>query len=327
MKILTLGFYDKFNFGDETYKDTFKTLFPQHEFNFVNQLNDKLINETDIVLLGGGNVLRNQYINELKKVKNKKIYAYSVGMENNCTENLNIFSHIYARDQDTEQKLINKKIPCTFIPDAALTLNGNPSNGEKIVKNLFHKENLDLYSKVIVIIINSYMAGLSSDCLARDAFNFIKFSYDLAKTIDETPASFIFIPFGINQPHDDRTTNSWVASKCKFWKKNYIMFNQQNYQDVLDIISYSDLVISSRLHSSIFSYVTGTHFIDITHHSKNELFVKMIQKNQNSISYWNFNNLTLKEKINELLILPKHNEFLKFQTLIKEKTNEIYFNK
>ena len=102
-------------------------------------------------------------------------------MENNCTENLNIFSHIYTRDQDTEEKLLNKKIPCTFIPDAALTLNGNPINGEKIVKNLFHKENLDLYSKVIVIIINSYMAGLGSDCLARDAFNFIKFSYDLAR--------------------------------------------------------------------------------------------------------------------------------------------------
>lgn len=326
MKILTLGFYDKFNFGDETYKDTFKILFPQHKFNFVNQLNCHLIDETDIVLLGGGNVLRNQYIIELKKVKNKKIYAYSVGMENNCTEDLSMFSHIYARDTETEKKLLDKKIPCTFIPDAALILDGNPINGEKIVKNLFQEEKLDLYSKVIVIVINSYMAGLGSDCLARDSFNFLKFSYDLAKTIDETSASFIFIPFGINQPHDDRTTNAWVASKCKFWKKNYVMFNQQNYQDVLDIISYSDLVISSRLHSSIFSYTTGTNFIDITHHSKNELFVKMIEKNDNSISYWNFDSIKFKNKINELLIEPKHNEFLKFKTLIKEKTNEIHFN-
>lgn len=327
MKILTLGFYDKFNFGDETYKETFKYLFPVHEFTFVNQLNQNLIDSHDIVLLGGGNVLRNQYIQELRKVKNKKIYAYSVGMEDNCTEDLSIFSHIYARDPYTVNKLQNKKIPTTFIPDAAFCLSGNPENGKLIVEKTFKEEGLDLYSKTIVIIINSYMAGLSNDSLARDAFNFIKFSYDVAKTIDETPASFIFVPFGIKQPHDDRTTNAWVASKCKFWKKNYVMFNQLNYNQVLDIIAYSNLVISSRLHSTIFSYITGTPFIDITHHSKNEVFVKMIEKSENSISYWNFDNTILKNKIKELLVLPKNKDFIKFQTILKEKTNEIHFDR
>jgi len=161
MKILTLGFYDKFNFGDETYKDTFKSLFPTHEFTFVNQLNNCLIDSHDIVMLGGGNVLRNHYINELKKVNNKKIYAYSVGMEDNCTEDLKMFSHIYARDYETIKKLENKNVPCTFIPDAALILNGNPENGKKIIEKLFKDERLDLYSKIIVVIVNSYMAGLS----------------------------------------------------------------------------------------------------------------------------------------------------------------------
>jgi len=327
VKILTLGFYDKFNFGDETYKDTFKSLFPSHEFTFVNQLNQNLIDSHDIVLLGGGNVLRNHYINELKKVKNKKIYAYSVGMEDNCTESLDMFSHIYARDFETLDKLKAKNVSASFIPDAALCLSGNPENGKKIIERIFKEEDLDLYSKTVVIVVNSYMAGLGNDSLARDAFNFIKFSYDLAKTVDETPASFIFVPFGIKQPHDDRTTNSWVASKCKFWKKNYVMFNQLNYKEVLDIISYSNLVISSRLHSTIFSYITGTPFIDITHHSKNEIFVKMIEKNNNSISYWNFDNTILKNKIKELLVLPKNKDFIKLQTILKEKTNEIYFDR
>lgn len=327
MKILTLGFYDKFNFGDETYKDTFKSLFPLHEFTFVNQLNQNLINSHDVVLLGGGNVLRNHYINELKKVENKKIYAYSVGMEDNCTENLDLFSHIYARDYETINNLKNRNVPCTFIPDAAMILNGDPENGKKIIEKLFKQESLELYSKIVIVVVNSYMAGLANDCLARDAFNFLKFSYDLAKTIDETPASFIFVPFGINQPHDDRTTNAWVASKCKFWKKNYVMFNQLHYKEILDIISYSNLVISSRLHSTIFSYVTGTPFIDITHHSKNEIFVNMINKSQNSISYWNFDNNLLKNKIKELLVLPKNKDFIEFQTIVKEKTNEIHFDR
>lgn len=326
MKVLTLGFYDKNNHGDESYKDTFKSLFPKYEFSFTNCLSENLINEHDVVLLGGGNVLRNEYIKELKKVKNKKIFAYSVGLEDNCTEDLSIFSHIYARDFESIEKLKKQNIKCSWIPDAAFNLNPNPENGKQIIENIFKKENLDLYNKVIVVVINSYIMSSSQDSLARDSFNFIKFSYDFSKIVDETNASFVFIPFGSKMPQDDRISNSWVASKCKFWKKNHIVFNKQNYQDVLDVISFANLTISTRLHSTIFSYIAGTPFIDITHHSKNENFVKMISKENNSISFYHFDNRILKNKINELIVQPKNNESLNFKKILIERTNEIHFN-
>lgn len=327
MEVLTLGFYDKSNHGDETYKDTFKNLFPQHNFTFVNQLNEELINKSEVVLLGGGNVLRKHYINELKKVKNKKIYAYSVGIEEDNINDLHIFEHIYARDYKTIDILKNNNINCTFIPDAALTLSGNPINGTKIINEMFKKNDLDLYSKKIAVIINSYMSHSSSDSLSRDVFNFMKFSYDIAKTIDETPASFIFIPFSTQSPNDDRSSNSWIASKCKFWKKNHVIYDKISYLNALDIIAACDLTISSRLHSSVFSYVTGTNFIDLTHHSKNESFLNVIGKSNNSISYWNFDNRILKNKINELINVQKHKEYEYWNDFIKNETVKIQFNK
>lgn len=326
MNILTLGFYDKSNHGDETYKDTFRQLFPNHQFEFTNQLNDKLISNNDLILLGGGNVLRNEYVKELKKIKNKPIYAYSVGIEDNCTEDLSIFKHIYTRDLKSLNKISSLNIPCTWIPDAAFILKGNPQNGKQIIETIFKQQQLELYNQVVVVVINGYIMSSSQDALSRDCFNFIKFSYDFAKIIDETPASFIFIPFGNKPPHDDRVANSWVASKCKFWKKNHVIFEQQTYQEVLDIIAYANLTISSRLHSSIFSYIAGTPFIDITHHSKNENFIKMIEKENNSISFYHFDNRIMKNKINELISQPKHEEFVKFKNLVIERTNEIHFN-
>ena len=54
-------------------------------------------------------------------------------------------------------------------------------------------------------------------------------------------------------PWDDRVSNGMVASFCKFWKKNVVLYDELEVQDALDIISAADVVISSRLHSTIFS--------------------------------------------------------------------------
>ncbi|RDJ35125.1 MAG: polysaccharide pyruvyl transferase family protein [Crenarchaeota archaeon] len=327
MKILTLGFFDHLNVGDEQYKTTFPCLFPQHEFKFVNTLHKHDVDNCDAIILGGGNVIRKGFLNQLSKYHHKKIFAFSASTEGVPDQDISFFKHVYARDYHTIKVMQDKKIPCTFIPDVAMILEGNAEAGKRWMRNKFDEEKLDLYEKTITVVINGYMLNGGLGGLARDAFTFIKFSYDLARTIDETPASFIFLPFGTKLPHDDRVANSWVASKCKYWNKNYVEFDRMDYQTILNIIAASAMIISSRLHSSIFSFTTGTPFIDITHHSKNELFLEMIERKNNSISFWNMDNTLLKNKICKRIDLPKETEAEKHRKAIWETVSAIRFDK
>jgi polysaccharide pyruvyl transferase WcaK-like protein len=326
MKILVLGWYGHHNIGDESYKETFRSLFPNHELTFTDSLKESLVGQNDVIILGGGNVLRQGFLNQLQGIQ-KPIYGFSLGMEELPQCDLSFFKHIYTRDIVTLEKLKELNIPCSFIPDAALILEPNAAAGKSWLEKKFADEKCDLYSNIVTVVVNSYMLNGSLNGLARDAFSFIKFSYDFARVIDETPASFVFVPFGTQLPFDDRVANSWVAAKCKYWKKNLVVFDRLNYQETLNVIAASNLTISSRLHSSIFSFVAGTPFIDVTHHSKNNLFLQLIGKSENSINFWQFDSEELKDKINKLMYLPKHEECKMFKQQIWETVDAIRFAK
>lgn len=325
MNIFALGWYGHNNLGDESYKDTFRALFPQHNFTFLDHIKKDVVENSEVVFLGGGNVLRPAYLRELEKIKDKRIFGFSIGMEESVEISPNLFEHVYARDEKTINTLEKMNVPCTMIPDAAFILQGNPDEGNEWLTNKFKQEKLDLYEKVIVVVINSYILHGNLSSLARDSVTFLKFSYDLARIADETNASFVFLPFGTSMPIDDRAANSWVASKCKYWKKNLVIFDRINYRTALNIISAANLTISSRLHSSIFSYVTGTPFIDVTHHSKNELFLKSIQKEKFSVPFWNFDSDKMRGLIGDLIDQPKHQEAAKIAQTVWDRVNAISF--
>ncbi len=136
--------------------------------------------------------------------------------------------------------------------------------------------------------------------LSRDYLQLQKVIFDLAKLADETNASFVFFPMSTGMPWDDRITNGMIAGKCKFWKKNLMIFNPLDVQQTLDLISSLDVVISTRLHSSIFSLISEVPFIDLTHHDKNLGFLKTVGLEDNSINYWEFDYKELKDKLNKI---------------------------
>jgi polysaccharide pyruvyl transferase WcaK-like protein len=327
MNICVLGFFNKQNIGDESYKDTFKLLFPQHSFIFCNHIYEEIIAKSEAVILGGGNVLKPPYIEELKKVKNKPIFGFSVGIED-ASVNIpkTLFKHIYARDEFTLKVLTSKGIPCSYIPDAAFSLLPNINEGKEWIKKQFENENFDLYQKIITVCINSYVLNAHLASLTKDSLAFLKFSYDFARIADETNASIVFLPFGTGMPIDDRIANSWVAAKCKYWKKNLVVFDRIDHKTSLNIIAASNLTVSSRLHSSIFSYVAGTPFVDITHHSKNANFLESIGKQNCSVDFWNFDAIKAKTLINNMINLPKHNEASFIAKKLWDTASAIHFS-
>src|SRR5581483_9650132 len=262
------GWFNKSNCGDESYKLSLPLIFPNINFKFINQINEPM----ETCILGGGNIIAEPFLTPLKNTTCKK-YALSVSALNkNSKENLEQlkeFEAIYVRDNKSLSILNSFNINAKYISDFAFTLKSNEENGRELLSKF------KLCEKKVIVVINAHMAITNNP---NDLINFEKMANAIATILDNINASFIFLPFCLSQPHDDRVTNAWVSAKCKKWDKNIIIYDYYTSQEVLNLFSVVDCVISSRYHASIFSTIAGKPFIDITHHDKNLTYLQEINK-------------------------------------------------
>ncbi len=271
------------NIGDDSYKLSFPMFF-NAEFDFSEQQNSP-----DTVILGGGDIFNEYYVNKVLAISAKKHLAISVSTNSLTPLNLlSNFDQIVVRDLKSLNYLQSNNVKCRYMPDISTLLKGNKEIGYQKIKQMFNQEGHELYKKVVGVVFNAHLFSGKSDMLARDLINFNYVNSQLAKLMDETPASFIFFPMSTGMPNDDRVTNAFLANRCKFWQKNYVIYDRLDVQDTLDIIAGCDVVISSRLHASIFSLTSNIPFIDITHHDKNKNYLETLGLQDLSISYWNF---------------------------------------
>lgn len=309
--INVIGWYGKNNIGDEAYKIAYKSLWPNSEFVFSDTAID-----AGYYILGGGDVVSSSF---LKKDINS-VMSVSFPVQTDA-EKLKNCQRIWVRDQVSLDNAKNMNLDAELVPDFAFALRPNPAEGIRYIKSIFKEEKLDLYSQRIAVIINSHVLS-ASDSLASKYIQFERFAWEMASLADSFPASFIFIPFGTSFPWDDRTACSAVASKCKFWKKNFCMYNRISVQETLDILSACDAAISMRLHSSIFCTIGHTPFVDITHNHKNPNFLKTIHKENWAIPYNSFCKEIAKKELQSRLDNQKNDsEFLR--DISNEKRNEL----
>src|ERR1700760_2120231 len=97
MKISVLGWYNHGNVGDEAFKIVFPLLLPAHQVKCVESLKDD--DNSDAYILGGGDVVYEAYMKYIRKFPNKKKIAASVTLTpNSSLDELDIFDHVYVRD-------------------------------------------------------------------------------------------------------------------------------------------------------------------------------------------------------------------------------------
>ena len=307
MKTITvLGWYGKKNCGDESYKLAFPTIFQNYNFIFTDKITSKHRKISDAFILGGGDVLSPAFLSQLKDVKQPKHIISASANEHIEPKSLESFSNIFVRDYKSLEIMNKKKIKATYAPDIAFCLSGNQLNGKKLIKDHFKKQKRELYEHCVAVVVNCFLAEDHANSFdVRKAFCFHDVSYKLAHTLDFTNASFIFIPFGQEPPWDDRVSNLWVANKAKFWQKNLCVWTEPNVQNVLDMISGVDAIISTRLHSTIFAMATKTPFIDITHNHKNRWLLETTAKKNHSVNYEALDVENFKLKLNDLILNPE----------------------
>lgn len=291
--VLVLGWYNHNNIGDESFKLAFEMLYPHLNMTFVDNISKKC--EYDYCILGGGDVVNEKALKMLSYVDCPKI-ALSVSITNNsiCDE-LKVLEHIYVRDLSSLDILHKNNIfNCSYLPDVVLTLEPNKENGKKLITELFKSEKSDKYENVYGIVVNSHLIG-NRKVSYNDRSRFLQYAQDLSQLIDDTNASFIFIPFSTGFPWDDRVSNSWVNNNCVFWKKNVVIYDKLGIQDTLDIISGCNKVIANRYHMSIFSYISEIPFLTIGFHDKFLSFC-----NDFDLKYLNYYSANLESMKSEL---------------------------
>lgn len=289
-----LGWYGHKNCGDESYKLSFPKIFPKYKLNFTDNIN-KLTGKT--LFVGGGDIVYDNMISKIATLKCEK-HLFSVSLTScDCLPKLkDVFSSISVRDRKSFEKLKSIGISATYLPDAAFALVPNKVRGSRILSQLFAEAGAEQYKKKVIVTFNAYLGPREAQ-LAREEIAFLKVAHDISGIADTTPASFVFLPFSTSSGCDDRVTNAFTAALCKFWKKNLVVYKDLPPQDILDIHSAADAVISTRLHGSIFSTIAGTPFVDLTHHNKNGDYLKSNGLNDWSVNYWSLD----KEIVYQLL--------------------------
>jgi polysaccharide pyruvyl transferase WcaK-like protein len=286
MKVTVLGWYNHNNIGDESYKLAFPMIFPKCKFQFTNKLTSDIVKSTDIIVVGGGDILSDPFLNQVVGVKKPKYVISASATEKTDENKLKDFKSITVRDSKSVKILKDKGLKVNYAPDIAHILKPNPSNGLEILRKKFEQQELELYDRIVVVVMNGYLVDSESNHYdVRKFLSFHDLAFNLGHISDWTNASFIFLPFGQSLPWDDRVANAWVSQRCKFWKKNMVIWEEPNVQNVLDIISAAGAVISTRLHSTIFSIAAGVPFIDIIHNHKNESLIETIDMQEYAFPY------------------------------------------
>lgn len=289
-KVNVLGWYNHGNIGDDSYKLAFPLVFHTN-FEFI----DKLTYPKDVCILGGGDVLGGYFLEQISCAKKRLALSISLSYDIK-KETLDLFDLICVRDKKSFNIASEMGKKALLYPDFSFALTSHKQIGTSHLSKLFIENSLDHYQKVVGIVVNSNLLPTPSTP-AYQVAAFDRFCFEIAQLADTTNASFVFIPFGKSIPTDDTISNGFIASKCKFWKKNLLIKENLSVQQTLDVIAACDLVISTRLHSSIFSCIANVPFIDITHNHKNAALVDDMNYSH-VISYWDFNRKDLETLIN-----------------------------
>lgn len=307
MNIKVLGYYGRRNAGDNSYLLAFPILFPTHNFDFISSAKGVDFSSTDLIILGGGDVVYTSYTSPLYNLDIPKMAMSTTITSGSDLAHLGMFEKVIVRDEMSLAIASQHNNNVSYLPDFSFALTPNRERGRSLLSQRAEEVGVRLTNKLMTFVINSYIAYNDPNSLDRDVNAFQTLIHCLAGYIDRSPHSAIFLPFSTKLPHDDIISCGWLAGRCKKNpEKNLLIRNPViTAQDTLDMIAASDVVLSTRLHSSIFSTLSKIPFVDLTHHDKNLGYLRSIGREEWSTWIWaeDFNFRKVEKLMNDFLLV------------------------
>jgi polysaccharide pyruvyl transferase WcaK-like protein len=292
MNIFVIGYYDHKNLGDEQYKLSFVELFNIANCNcnvtFIDcdKLQDHSFCPSDIIILGGGDILNEYFLDKIIEKFYKqpnKIIAISVGLPYTSillnTNKLSIIDHLFIRcyqDLDLFSKYFEPH-RINYIPDLAylLTIISKQENDKQIVKQL--------KSKNIVISLSQHISKTSNYAYIINSFVYF-FRYLLTENYNLT-----FVAFNTNEDnsnendiliHDDIKSGLLLITPQILMKTNVTFINDtSDVKAIFNLWKTFDYAICMRFHACIFSLYNNIPFLPIYTTRKIDNLIKDINYN------------------------------------------------
>jgi hypothetical protein len=288
-KIFVVGYFDHYNIGDEQYKYTFDYIFntyltKDYSVNFLDcdLLKNTEFKDDDIIVLGGGDVLNNYFIDQIhSKFKNKpnKIIAISVGIPylNILIENkLDIIDYIFIRTKQDINilKEFYDKNRIIYIPDISYFLldkrheqlgqikntntitNTTTNANAELVHNLKNIKNDGI--KIIALTLSRHIYHKK---YSIEYYNILKSFLQLIKYLTTFNFHIVLLPFNSNHKMDGENDiiihndlyKLLIESNPNLGKSVTNINFESSYFETLDLFDLFYMTIPMRFHACLFS--------------------------------------------------------------------------
>lgn len=269
--IKIVGYYDHFNLGDEQYKIAFKNFFdfyfkgtlPNIEFIDCDKLNKYTFEPSDIIVIGGGDILNDYFLDKLiSKFNNSlnKIIAISVGLPFTPiltdTTKLYIIDYIFIRTR-VDLELFSTYFHTNrifYIPDISYLTLQNISTQHPIINTL-----IDIRKSGKKIVTLSLSKHISKSLIY---INIITSMTQFIKYLITFNFHVFLLPYNTNKINDsenDIIIHTQIYNNIKSENNPNIYPNITNITDTLDITTilniydYVDYNVPMRFHSFLLS--------------------------------------------------------------------------
>ena len=294
LQLKIIGYYGHSNTGDEQYKISFIEMFKKYMpegrvyetmFYDCDKIHDVNFSEDDIIILGGGDVLNDYFLDKIyDKFNNRqnKILAVSVGLpfvSELFTNKLNIIDYIFIRTlQDIE--LFKKYFDSSciyYLPDISFFLKDIDTEIQSTKTAFAVNKNVAITADTIETYIQTLRDnGKKVACVSftRHIYNKryeAEYHQVLGKLckfvdyIDNMGYHVIFLPFNDNinnATEDDTIIHKEILNKIN--NKDVTFINSTiSYKTVFSILKHIDIYIMSRFHACLFSIYNNVPLLPI----------------------------------------------------------------
>lgn len=262
MDVLCYGYYGKGanNFGDLLFKTAFKHLWPEINFTFTDIITKELLNNKAAVIFGGGSFLDskpNLDSDALNIVSLPMLYI-SVGVETEI--------HPYHKALMSKAKVVAVRSGL----DRAKEINSNAILIPDLVYSIPAEVKQKDSTNKILYLSNALLLPKYSDPYWKH-LSWAHFKLEMAQWLDELIGAGNRIDaFSMCDSNvaDDQRAMDEITNMMNWRHLIKSMGRNTDFQDVIDLFSQYDLIITQRYHGAILAEIAQKPYISIYHHDK-----------------------------------------------------------